>query len=323
VPDDVIRSCRAIVVCGGPGYGDGMAGRYPLGDVADRPPLVLLALGSFVVPGTDAQLESERFDRSTLAFLERVRGRVPYLGARDVVTADLLSQNGLDGVLMTGDPAWYDLDAIDAPLHAPSAIYSLALTPPANPAFFDQAIDLFEAIAARHQPARVTIVHHRGVQRPFARLAAARGWSNRDITGNAGEFSVYDDHDIHVGYRVHAHLYATSRGRPSYLVAEDSRGVGVHRSLGALGAVGFGQGADGVLARIAFRRLPRLANAYRPVLNRLGLPISRLLRMPRVSDELVARLDDDLAGGFPAHVQAREVIRATLPTMRRMIEALP
>ena len=323
VSDDVLRSCRAIVVCGGPGYGDGMAQRYPLGDVADGPPLVLLALGSFVVPGTDAQLASERFDGGTLEFLQRVRGRVPYLGARDAVTADLLRQNGLDGVLMTGDPAWYDLDAIDAPLHIPTAVAALALTPPANPAFFGQAIDLFEAIAARHRPARVTIVHHRGVQRPFARLAAGRGWSNRDITGSADGFSVYDDHDVHVGYRVHAHLYATSRGRPSYLVAEDSRGVGVHRSLGALGAVGFGQDADGRLARIAFHRLPRLANAYRPVLNRLGLPISRLLRMPGVSDELVARVDDDLARGFPGHVQAREVIRATLPTMRRMIEALP
>lgn len=318
-----IGSSRAIVVCGGPGYANGMAGRYPLGTAGDDPPLVLLALGSNVLPGTDTQLAATTFDAETRAFLAGVTARFPFLGARDSLTAGLLEANGSTGVLMTGDPAWYDLDRIDAPLVVPDAIRSLALTPPANPAYFRQAIELFEAVVADHRPERVTVVHHRGVQLPFARLAARHGWASTDITGGLAGFATFDEHDVHVGYRVHAHLYATSRARVSYLVAEDSRGTGVHRSLGALGASGFDDRAGSPPMQALLPRLPRLGNAYRPGLDRLGLAVSRFLPLPSIAGQVSGRIGDDLRGGFPGHERARGVIRATLPTMRRMIEALP
>jgi hypothetical protein len=323
LPVETIRGCQAIVVCGGPGYSDGMAERYPLGELTGGPPLVLMALGSHVVPGTDAQLAATRFDPQTRGFLDSVLARFPFLGARDRLTADLLGSNGYDRVLMTGDPAWYDLERIDAPLLAPTAITSIAITPPANPVYFRQAIELFEAVAARHHPARVTVVHHRGIQRPFVRLANAHGWQTRDITGDLAGFAVFDEHDLHLGYRVHAHLYATSRGRVSYLVAEDSRGTGVHRTLGQLGASGFDDRAASPAMGLALRHLPRLGNASRALTDRVGVAVSRLLPVPSVAEELAARLGDDLRAVFPAHVHARDVIRATLPTMRRMIENLP
>jgi len=37
----------------------------------------------------------------------------------------------------------------------------------------------------------------------------------------------------------------------------------------------------------------------------------------------MATIERDLAGGFPAHAQARDTIRATLPVMRQMIESIP
>lgn len=323
VPGETLRRVRAIVVCGGPGYANGMAGRYPLGVGADDPPLVLLALGSHVVPGTDRQLAAFAFDEPTRRFLEDVARRVPFLGARDRLTAEILGRHGLASVLMTGDPAWYDLDRIDEPLLVPARIERVAFSPPANPAYFRQAVRLFERLERAVPGVAPTIVHHRGVQRPFADLAARRGWRSVDITGGATGFAAYDEADLHVGYRVHAHLYATSRGVVSYLVAEDSRGIGVHRTLGELGTAAFDERAAAPWMVALLEQLPRLANAHRAVLHRLGRPVGRVLPLPDVAGPLVDRLLADRAVGFPDHEQARGTIRATLPEMRRIIEALP
>jgi polysaccharide pyruvyl transferase WcaK-like protein len=321
---DELAEARAIIVCGGPGYGRGMPARYPIGDPSVLPaPLVLLALGSALLPGTTRQIERFTFDRESKRFLEEVARRAKYLGARDKLTAALLARNGVENVLMTGDPAWYDLATVDGPLRIPAEIRVIAVTPPADPAYFDQAIRLFAAIAAAHSDAMLHVVHHRGVQRPFARLAATQGWQTVDITGSADGFEVFDRADLHVGYRVHAHLYSMSHATPSYLIAEDSRGVGVHETLGVLGAVGFATNWDDPPHRLALAHLPRLANAYRGITYRFGRPVSRLLKAPRLDDAIPKMMALDALSGYERHEAARVTIRATLPTMRQMVDSLP
>jgi hypothetical protein len=319
---DILARCRAVIVSGGPGYQNGMAERYPLLSPGEGPPLVLLALGSFIVPGTRRQIASCMFDPPTRGFLDAVAARSPYLGARDRVSASILEANGYPNVLMTGDPAWYDLSAIEAPVRVPPSLRSIAVTPPANPGYFGQAIRLFERLATAFPGASVSVVHHRGVQRPFASVAQRHGWSSVDITGSSAGFTVYDDADVHVGYRVHAHLYALSRAIPTYLVAEDSRGIGVHRTLGELGAVGFDERADALVPRLVLAQLPRVANAHRAATSWIGPYAGRFLPVTRL-DRLVDRVAADLEAGFLEHGRARTLIRETLPVMRQMLESLP
>ncbi|MEO8208744.1 MAG: polysaccharide pyruvyl transferase family protein [Chloroflexota bacterium] len=322
LPSRQLATYRAIVICGGPGYGPGMAGRYPLGDVGGLPPLVLLALGSYVTPGTTRQLASYRIDGDDRNFLEAVLARTPWLGARDPLTAGLLARNAFQRVLMTGDPAWYDMERIEDPVRAVFPPTRVAFTPPANPVYFAQARHLFETVAARWPEAAVTLVHHRGIQRPFARLAEARGWTQRDITGGWRGFEVYNTVDLHVGYRLHAHLYATSVGTPSYVVAEDSRGTGALRAMPGLGVPGFNVGGRAFRLQFLMGPAPRLANAQRPILNRVGPALGLLAGTPQLSD-LAAQIAEDARMGYPHQVAAREIIRATLPTMRKMIMDLP
>lgn len=324
VPAERLRGYRALVVCGGPGYAPGMAARYPLGDLAPLPPLVLLALGAKIEPGTDAQLADFRLPDEDRHFLETVLTRTTAIGARDPLTAELLARSGIERVLMTGDPAWYDLERIAEPIRVPAQVKVIAITPPANPAAFRQATSLFRALAAARPAARLRVIHHRGVQRPFAALAARHGWDQEDITGSADGFTTYDRADLHVGYRVHAHLYATSRGVPSYLVAEDSRGLGMLRAMPGLGLPGYRPETHvSPIQRRALALLPRIANAYRPVTSWLGTRSGWIVGLPDIADELVATIAGDEATGFPAHVAARGVIRATLPTMHRMLDSLP
>jgi hypothetical protein len=319
-----LATYSAVVICGGPGYGPGMAGRYPIGRFDDLPPVALLALGSYVVPGTAGQLARPWLGDDDRRFLEGVLRRTPWLGARDPLSADLLRSSGVDRVLMTGDPAWYDLGQIDEPLRHRFPPARIAVTPPTNPVFFRQAARLFEAVERSNRGASIMVVHHRGVLRPFADLARRRGWQQLDITGGATGFEAYDRVDLHVGYRVHAHLYSTSVGTPSYLVAEDSRGLGMLRGLANLGRPAFDVNAgDARLLRLTMRVMRRLAEPHQPQPRWVGIAVGRFAGVPDVADELVERIGRDAAAGFPDHEAARATIRATLPTMRQMIESLP
>jgi hypothetical protein len=47
-----------------------------------------------------------------------------------------------------------------------------------------------------------------------------------------GMMQTYSESDLHVGYRVHAHAYMSSIGKPTYLLAEDGRGTGMEQLTG-------------------------------------------------------------------------------------------
>ena len=53
-----------------------------------------------------------------------------------------------------------------------------------------------------------------------------------DISGGHEGFSVYDDCDLHIGFRVHAHIYNLSKRNRTILLEEDGRGAGVNEALG-------------------------------------------------------------------------------------------
>ena len=56
-----------------------------------------------------------------------------------------------------------------------------------------------------------------------------------DITNSCKGFEVYDNSDLHIGFRVHAHIYNLSMRKRSILIEEDGRGAGVNEALGLIG----------------------------------------------------------------------------------------
>lgn len=53
-----------------------------------------------------------------------------------------------------------------------------------------------------------------------------------DISGSADGFLIYDNCDLHVGFRVHAHIYNLSKRNKTLLLNEDFRGFAVNETLG-------------------------------------------------------------------------------------------
>ena len=233
----------------------------------------------------------------------------------------MLAANGLTRVVMAGDPGWYDLDWIDRVDFA-NERPGIAFTPPANPLFHQQALALLRAVVSWVGAPAVTVVFHRGSQATFAEESAKLGVETRDITGGAQGFAIYDDVGLHIGYRVHAHLYCTSRATPSYLVAEDSRGSGVLETLGPLGVSGLRPRVGSFLDR-AWRLAPRVGSQRTTATRRAGLAASRLARLPDVSGPLLERIAHDKGSGYPDHRAAKSTIGRTYPVMAELLRAIP
>ena len=167
----------------------------------------------------------------------------------------ILEYNGLRSAVFTGCPAWYDLDKVDTPelLSKPtrSKVKKIAVSDPAVLRNIPAVKCLITNLKEAFPSAEVWLVMHRGwtedefttrelasVQTELIGWARSVGVEPIDISYSHEGFSVYDDCDLHVGYRVHAHLYNISQRKPSYLIEEDSRGYGANEALGCASHIG-------------------------------------------------------------------------------------
>jgi hypothetical protein len=157
-------------------------------------------------------------------------------------------------------------------------------------------IRLLHLLARRHPDAERWCSFHRGIRRDaltsgkaalasrvIATFARARGYRVLDAAYDLGALAAYDDADLHVGYRVHAHLDFLSRRRPSLLVSEDGRGRGQNLTFGAADLVA---GARNLVAQV---------------------------------DRLLA---GEVDSGYPATAAAVAEIERTWPTMRDTVAQL-
>lgn len=245
---DEINECDYLVFAGGPGYVEDMyPGRFPLVDNLDRvkPKMFALGMGCY---GRNAKLSRIKFNESTKNLLNRLELDGFGLGCRDLLTYRTLQISGVNSVLMTGCPAWYDLDYIEkcdvinpAPV---SRIRKIAVSDPASEDNFGVAKKLISQLKCRFPKAEVELVFHRGwnedeythdkaalFQRELKNWCGQNGVFTRSIAYSSEGFSVYDECDFHIGFRVHAHIYSLSHRRPSFLLEEDGRGFGVNESL--------------------------------------------------------------------------------------------
>lgn len=168
------------------------------------------------------------------------------LGCRDWYTVRYLKNQGFRKCRMTGCPAWYDLDYMEG-LHAGRGRAGAGWAGTGRPcicisdAAFPHHKWMMGVLAAhmrgKYPRARIRMVFHRGItdkDRPFTSPLFLERYRLEyvDISGSADGFCIYDACDLHIGFRVHAHIYNLSRGKASILVNEDARGYGVNDALG-------------------------------------------------------------------------------------------
>ena len=163
------------------------------------------------------------------------------LGCRDWYTCRVLKNEGFNNYTMTGCPAWYDVEKIDTlSLNLKTKLTELGkdnlicISDNANPKNNEAFIETVKCISDLYPDTKIQVIYHRGKKEDTSEIVQKISDKIEicDISGSVDGFSMYNECDLHIGFRVHAHIYNLSQGNVSILLNEDTRGAGVNHALG-------------------------------------------------------------------------------------------
>lgn len=238
---DEINQSDILILAGGPGYyNDFYPKKAPFVSELDKIkiPIAIMGMGWFGNSSSVDTVYSYPLNGKMGELLSRVSNDTKMLGCRDYYSVNVLRNNGFDGGLMTGCPAWYDLDKVQQVNYTGpklGEIQKICVSDCGNIDFYPLAVELLEFMRNLFPKGEIVFVCHRNdVIDQFGIREYLEGLNIKivNIANSAQGFAVYDDCDLHVGFRVHAHIYNLSARKLSVLIEEDGRGAGVNDALG-------------------------------------------------------------------------------------------
>lgn len=235
---------------------------YPLVEDLDmlECPIVPISTAYQFFPGDHDSLRRQRLDVTTMNFLDILQPNCPNgeIPVRSDWVGSVLEQNGYD-TRMVGDPAWFDPEYIGTSFQKPQRIDQLVFTPPRNELYRNQARNLLRRLSEAFPDADRIMSFH-SVLTDFTRelrdFGSALGWETKYTSHDTDLLRFYMASDLHVGYRKHGHLAHLRWRKPSFVLAEDSRAVGLTETLGGGGFPAFER-----------RFPPSVSEAIRPILD--------------------------------------------------------
>lgn len=248
---DYLNSFDSIIVAGGPIFDNRFLTKeaFPLLNyLDDLKPRIHFFCNGFYGKSSDVPcIYIYIYDKNVIEILKKIEYNGGKFAVRDYITEAVLRNNGLSNVFMTGCSAWYDLDYIDKSYIAPDGIKNIIISDPGmtkdkkfHTARFFQVASLVSYVLEKFPGTNIKYTFNGGIYTKYStdfnlRVKELLEKSNipyYDISGSADGFKIYNDCDLHIGYRVHSHIYCLSRRISSVLIEEDSRGAGVNGALG-------------------------------------------------------------------------------------------
>lgn len=273
---DEMNTFDSIIFAGGPMYTEDM---YPKGIpfVTDlnsiKTKISEIGLGWWGKTYDVSSLDDFEFQLQMKKLLLRIQSDERILSGRDFFSTYILQNNGFNSV-MTGCPAWY------APENKQKCVISqeikkICISDSVWYKNHDQILEVVKYIKKKFKRAEIMFVFHRGIDRDvntceevaLKNIELKNELEKLDINikniayGHKG-FELYDNCDLHIGYRVHAHIYNLSIHNPSILIQEDSRGAGVNQALGLFGLNARINGFYGEINKSIINELENVINIY-------------------------------------------------------------
>lgn len=320
-----INASRAVVLAGGPALRRSMYPEiYPLRKTLDdiTVPIVTFGIGWKDKRGRWEDSRNYAFTERSLALLRKIETSGFLSSVRDYHSLNVLKRHGFNRFLMTGCPALYGpirRGASYEPGFRPEKIsFSLGVSFLESRAMERQMRCAILSVKERFPQGRMTVVFHHAIQgglnvgreavagnRRFADWLEAEAIPYIDVSGSAeAMMEHYGACDLHVGYRVHAHVFMCSMGKPSLLVAEDGRGKALRQVLGASVLNAF----DDVPPKSLLRKL-RTQDPYQV--------------SPHVPEEIAEFLEYELDNGMPRLMQSNSLIDGHFHVMKKFLAQLP
>lgn len=236
---DEINAADVIAFSGGPIYQKQIENHMDVDTCMKfTKPLMIIGGGWRGMAGNSREPYSYKFSQKSIDFLSKVQDGIG-LGCRDLYSVKALKKEGLQNVVMTGCPAWYSISHIqNVELRPNHGIQTIMISDPAVSFNYKLVYPLVKYLKEKFSGSSITFVFHRGIDRSdkdvseMLKLLEKTSVKIVEITNSLEGFSLYDTCDLHVGFRVHAHIYNLSIRNRTILIEEDGRGAGVDEALG-------------------------------------------------------------------------------------------
>jgi len=192
----------------------------------------------------DKDVYNYKLSEKTLEFVNKIQESGFPIACRDFFTIRMLKNNNVDNCNMVGCPAWYNIEKVGQ-LEVNKKIEEIkkiCISDPWRYSSYYQVIELIELLKRRFTKAKIYFVYHHilnecEIEKFQEVQILEQKLKNYDIqsvniSGSAEKLCIYDDCDLHIGWRVHAHIYNMSMRNLSILIEEDARGGGYNEIVG-------------------------------------------------------------------------------------------
>ena len=130
-----------------------------------------------------------------------------------------------------------------------------------------------------------------------------------DISGSAENLiNYYSNVDLHMGYRVHAHIFMNSIAQKSILISEDGRAKGVKGAIGGIVLDGYFNFKDSFISK---------------VFNKLFSFYDRYTANPYLTKELIDEVKYEKKIDFARLKNSRKTIDSNYLIMKKFLKQLP
>jgi len=328
----LVNNSKAVILMGGPALQRNMHPHiYPLTKNLDniKAPIVTMGIGWKSNDGSWRKSRDYPLTESTLKLLEKIDSSGIKSSVRDYHTLNALQHKGFKSFVMTGCPAFNDFKHLENPTLDTAEIkkiaFSLGVSFLESNEMLEQMRSNILGIRDGFPSTEIEVVfhhalsdefltthnatdHHLAGHRKFADWLTNQGISFVDISGSAENLvECYSNADLHVGYRVHAHIFMTSIGKRSLLIAEDGRGKGVRLVMDGLVLDGVDEISENLFGKI-LRRLKI----------RSGFSVD-----DSISNEVLNNLNYEIKNSYPRMRKSQILLKDNFRTMEKFLLQLP
>lgn len=327
----VINESKALVLMGGPALQKNLyPGIYPLVDDLNKikVPITCMGIGWKSLSGNWNDSRDYSLLESSKKLITRMQKDGLPLSVRDYHTLNVLNNVGATHGLMTGCPATYVLNKLGSSIELQGinkVSFSLGVSFLESKSLKIQMKNLILLTKQLFGKADLDVVFHHSLSDNFlethngsqAHLKGHRefvSWLQKhnisyvDISGSAETLiKHYEKCDLHIGYRVHAHIFMSSISKPSILIAEDGRGKALRYVFGGLIFDAFEKIQQGFWGKV--KRKLGVGDTYDVAAN--------------VESEVIHSIQYELNNSFPRISASRHLIDANYKVMARFLSELP
>jgi hypothetical protein len=329
---DVVNSAQALILTGGPALQEHMVPNvYALCDNLDniRVPILTLGIGWHSRSGNWEDTHHYKLSTKTKLLLDKIEKSGYLSSVRDYHTLNVLHQEGKKHFVMTGCPALYDLNSMQKQITIPSPInsiaFSLGVSLQYSENMFKQMQNIVLELKQQYPKTSIDVVFHHSYGDAYLKSHGANRklhdvqkryieWLNKekvnyiDISGDAQKLvKYYSSVDLHIGYRVHAHIFMSSIAKPSILLSEDGRGKALKDVLGGVMFDAYKTVKTGIIPKIMYR---------------LSIPYDVYVPAENMVDDVMRTLSYELNNGVRLYMP-KDSIRKHYHVMKKFLEQLP